>query len=137
MDQVFGWKPAYSVHVAAIDAQHRKLIRLLDELQRALQAGQAFTITDRIFRELVAYTDYHFKMEERLMQQHEYPGMAEHKFEHEVLTRRVLLFKQSYDQGKVALIPMSLLLFLQDWLRQHILETDKKYGEFLNAKGVK
>jgi hemerythrin len=27
--------------------------------------------------------------------------------------------------------------FLKDWLCKHILESDKRYGPFLNAKGVR
>jgi len=29
-----------------------------------------------------------------------------------------------------------VLVFLQTWLRDHILKTDKEYSEFLNARGV-
>jgi hemerythrin len=29
------------------------------------------------------------------------------------------------------------MTFLNDWLTNHILQSDMKYGAFLNAKGVK
>jgi hemerythrin len=32
---------------------------------------------------------------------------------------------------------MEVLNFLKGWLVKHIQGTDKKYGPFLNAKGVK
>lgn len=32
---------------------------------------------------------------------------------------------------------MALLLFLQSWLKEHILVTDKAYSSFLNERGVR
>lgn len=136
MQEQFQWQPAYSVNVGVLDKQHQRLISLLQGLQAAVNRGDGPTAADRVFKELIAYTKYHFGEEERLMEQYGFPGLAEHRFEHEVLTRRVLLFKESYDKGRVSLIPTSLLAFLQDWLKRHILVTDKKYSEFLNSHGV-
>jgi hemerythrin len=31
---------------------------------------------------------------------------------------------------------VELLLFLQSWLKKHVLRTDKQYSAFLNARGV-
>jgi hemerythrin len=135
-ETTFGWKASYSVQNTTMDAQHKKLISILDDLHRAIESGQKTSLLDRTFQDLIAYTKYHFKTEELLMEQQQYPGMADHKFEHQVLTRRVELFKQSYEAGKVALIPMSLLIFLQEWLTKHILGTDKKLGEYLRLRGL-
>jgi hemerythrin len=34
-------------------------------------------------------------------------------------------------------VPVSLLLFLQTWLKDHLLKTDKLYSSYLNARGVR
>jgi len=33
-------------------------------------------------------------------------------------------------------VAVALMQFLQKWLCHHIMETDKKYGPFLNEKGI-
>ncbi|MGZ4789783.1 MAG: hypothetical protein ACXVZX_14790 [Terriglobales bacterium] len=33
-------------------------------------------------------------------------------------------------------VPVSLLLFMQEWMKQHPLTTDRQYSAFLNARGV-
>lgn len=137
MSEIFRWQSSYSVQVDVLDAQHRHLIALLNDLREAVDSGQGASAADQIFKQLVAYTKYHFGEEERLMAKHDFPGLAAHKLEHDLLTRRVLLFKKSYDEGNTSLIPMSLLIFLQDWLKGHILGTDKQYSEFLNRQGVR
>ncbi len=137
MSETFLWQSSYSVQVAALDAQHRHLIALLNDLCEAVDLGQGLSVADQLLKQLIAYTKYHFGEEERLMAKYNFPGLAAHKLEHEILTRRVLLFKKSYDEGNSSLIPMSLLIFLQDWLKGHILGTDKQYGEFLNRQGVR
>jgi len=129
------WQPEYSVHVAALDAQHRHLFSLLLEIEAALDRGQGTKAAERIIPGLIAYTQYHFGEEERLMALHSFPGLGAHKQEHEILTRRVLLFKKSHDEGKPA-VPMSLLIFLREWLTKHILGTDMQYAEFFRRLGV-
>ena len=35
------------------------------------------------------------------------------------------------------LLALELLRYLKEWLARHIQQDDKKYGVFLNGKGVK
>ena len=39
-------------------------------------------------------------------------------------------------QYERVMLPMTVLNFLRDWLVEHIQGEDKKYGPFLNAKGI-
>jgi len=43
--------------------------------------------------------------------------------------------KGSFDKGE-NIITVEVMNFLKDWLNNHIIGTDKKYGPFLNSKGV-
>jgi hemerythrin len=43
---------------------------------------------------------------------------------------------EDHHAGKTG-VPVSLMLFLQTWLREHILVSDKAYSSFLNARGVR
>jgi hemerythrin HHE cation binding domain-containing protein len=62
------------------------------------------------------------------------PGTQAHKGEHKALVEQVLEFQKDFEAGKPG-VAVALMQFLQKWLCHHIMETDKKYGPFLNEKG--
>jgi hemerythrin len=129
------WTDRYSVNIAELDEQHQRLFRLIDELNRALAAGRGEIAVDDILRKLVEYTIVHFATEEQLMDQHGYPGFSAHRFEHNVLTEKITSLQIEHRAGKPG-VAAALALFLQRWLEEHILKTDRQYSQFLNAKGV-
>lgn len=133
---MFRWNDSYSVHIAAIDREHQGLFEILKELDEALAAGKGQNVIGGILRRVLAYTDQHFSHEEALMKAHEFPGLELHRAEHVAARSKVLNFERDYRQGKTS-IPVSLLLFLDDWLKNHILKSDKSYSAFLNDKGVR
>jgi hemerythrin-like metal-binding protein len=59
-----------------------------------------------------------------------------HKLEHKKFVGQVGEFKKLFDSGK-AMLSMEVMSFLSDWLKNHIMKTDKQYGPFFNGKGVK
>jgi len=69
------------------------------------------------------------------MAQAGYPDLASQKKEHEVFTAKIQNFKDEFDSGRTSL-SVSLATFVKDWLFGHISGSDKKYGPFLNSKGV-
>ena len=69
------------------------------------------------------------------MQTHAYPDFLAHKSEHDHLTERVMDLQRGFRSNEVRLT-IEAMEFLKDWLRHHILGSDKKYSPFLNTKGV-
>lgn len=135
MGSVFQWTKAYSVQVQALDRQHQKLFDTVNELDEALSRGCGNAVVEDVLKRLVEYTVSHFAAEEKLMDSSGFPGLAAHRTKHQELTRKVGAFQQEYKAGNRN-VPTALMLFLQNWLKDHILATDKKYSEFLNAKGI-
>lgn len=131
----FIWDNSYSVGVSELDNQHKGLVNILNELFEAMQENRSKEVLGGIISRLVTYTKTHFSTEERYMQTYSYPELAAQKREHALLTDQVIKFKNDFDSGKVALT-VQLTSFLKNWLVQHIQGSDKKYGPFLNAKGV-
>jgi hemerythrin len=132
----FEWKADYSVKVAAIDAQHKKLVGMLNDLYTALKAGEGREALEKILADLVDYTKTHFAAEERLMQANGYPGYLEHKDKHEKMAAKVLDYIKKYHANEIN-SPIEISNFLKDWLKKHIMSTDKAYGPFLNEKGIR
>jgi len=129
------WSPAFSVNVKQFDDQHKKLVAMVNQLHEAMKVGKGSEVLGPILNSLISYTASHFADEERLMQQNGYPNLAKHKVEHDKLTRQVLDLQKQYQTTKSAL-SMAVMSFLKDWLVNHIQGEDKKYGPFLNGKGV-
>jgi len=133
--EIMPWKDEYSVGIRQIDEQHKRLVRLLNELHQAMCEGKSREVMTGILSQLVDYTKGHFAAEERMMQGYLFPGYAAHKVEHDQLTKTVLKFQQEVTSGK-AVMSIDVMDFLKNWLRNHILATDQKYGPFLKSKGV-
>ena len=129
------WDDSFSVKIAQIDREHQKLVSLLNDLHAAMGTGKSKELLGKIFDELITYTVTHFATEEKLMTQHAYPDFAAHKIEHEKLTKQALELQASFKAGKAG-VNFEVLNFLRDWLKTHILDSDKKYGPFLNSKGI-
>ncbi len=124
--EMISWSEKYSVNNFLIDAQHKKLVSIINRLHAAMKEGKAKNILEFILDDLIMYTKEHFRTEERMMMNANYPGLKEHSQEHEKLTEKVIDFQKLFIEGK-ALITMDLMNFLKSWLINHIEGTDKKY----------
>lgn len=132
---IITWSDELSVGVHAFDDQHKHMVSLINELHDAMSTGKGSTVLGRILSELADYTVYHFRAEETVFEEHEYPGFASHRNSHDELTRQVLDFKNQFEAGE-AVLSMEIMKFLTDWLTNHILGADKAYTAYLNGKGV-
>lgn len=133
---LFEWRDDYSVKIPSIDAQHQRLVAILNELHESMVSGHGAERLRAVLGELVAYTAEHFAYEEALFAEHGYPNAAAHTAEHQRLVEQVLEFKRKYEGGQAA-INMALMKFLKDWLIKHILGSDKAYGGHLVERGVR
>lgn len=130
------WGPNLRVGITLIDQQHERLVALINALNDTMGAGKSRSVLAGILDELISYTNTHFASEEDLMRQHAYGDAPSHKSEHSQLLAKVADFKQQFDSGNTK-IAGSLLTFLCDWLSEHILGTDMRFGRTLLEKGVK
>jgi hemerythrin len=135
-EKAIRWNESYRVNIAVFDRQHQSLFNTINELNDALAAGHGATAIDHVLQKLLEYAKNHFASEEFFMEAHHYPGLAAHRLEHQAFARSIDKYVDDHKKGKSG-VPVSLLLFLQTWLREHILKTDKAYGAFLNDHGVR
>ncbi|MDH3976467.1 MAG: bacteriohemerythrin [Deltaproteobacteria bacterium] len=131
----FPWRKEFEVNIREIDNQHKELVKIINSLQEAINLGEGKERLAQVLENLLAYTDFHFAAEEKLLKKHGYPHYEEHKRKHIAMREKVISLIQDYNRGRIAMT-FSVLKFLQDWLSKHIMGTDKLYGEYLNKKGV-
>jgi hemerythrin len=130
------WKSEYSVGIASIDIQHRKLIELINSLQTAVDYSTGEEFERKALDELVDYTKTHFKYEEGLMEQNDYPDFEAHRESHAHMIAKVDQVLEAYRRDQEDAMQQALD-FLKDWLINHINGTDKQYSSYLIDKGVK
>jgi len=125
------WSKILSVGFEEIDEDHRKLIGIFNELNRAVANGDAADYLAATLEELINCTVWHFSHEERLMLKYRYVGFEEHKTEHRELIESARELQQQALQADQAMANEQIA-FLERWLTGHILTTDQKLGAFLS-----
>ena len=100
-----------------------------------MEQGKGYDALKDVFDGLLSYTKEHFLTEESLMKLYHYPQYEQHREKHASMTNHVLKLVGQFEQGTLK-HPIQITNFLKEWLGKHIMETDRKYGPFLNSKGV-
>lgn len=132
---LINWNETYSVKVKEIDAQHKKLVEIINELHEKMKEGKGKQIIEKLLTDLLDYTVFHFSFEEKLLNTHSYPDYKIHVKLHSDLIDEVKSFRKKYEGGN-AMLSLELMDFLKRWLVEHILNSDKQYSTHLNASGV-
>lgn len=133
------WGPQLEVGFGDIDVQHQRLVRLLNELEEAAASSDdPHGQLGQVLAELVRYTQVHFAFEEHLMATYALEGheaSRRHREEHRALTGQVLAYRDRFVSGEAEL-DADVLAFLRDWLRSHILGTDRGFARALIDAGA-
>lgn len=129
------WSKEYSIGIEYIDQDHKKLLHLLNQFSIAYDYAQCEEFEREALEELVSYTKYHFKREEKLMEDYGYPGFPEHQEEHQAMIDKVEEYVAIYNiEGHNSLKQVTNLLTY--WLINHIQESDTKYRDYLVELGA-
>ncbi|MDK2800925.1 MAG: hemerythrin [Clostridiales bacterium] len=136
---LFKWKDAFSCNIREIDEQHQKLFKLGSDLNHLISLKDEFDRYDEIvgiLNELKEYTSYHFNFEEQLMEKYNFKELDEHKRAHEAFINKLNeIYSKDIDANQ-SKVTMDIVIFIADWIEQHILKTDQRYKTFLNEKGI-
>lgn len=124
------WSDKYSVGNDMVDAQHQKLMDIINRYHDALEAKRPRAELVKIFDEVSDYAIYHFRDEEALMERIQFPKMARHKVIHKQLIEQIGKLRAELVSG-VAEIEQQIRFFLKNWLTAHIVGIDTQYTPFL------
>ncbi|MDY0190093.1 MAG: bacteriohemerythrin [Desulfuromonas sp.] len=129
------WKECYSVGISTFDDEHHVLVRVINDLYDAVREKKGDTALHNLLNILVEYTEKHFSHEEQYMDKIDYPDAAEHKEQHVVLKNKLNDYLQKVVSKETGLSP-EVMGFLRAWLLDHIVETDKQFGDFLRSRSI-
>ena len=130
MKAMVTWSESLSLGDPEIDEQHRTLIGLLNELYASMLAGTARSRLTLLISDLTAYTRLHFQNEERYFELFGYPELAEHAQEHKELIEKLGALGARHAEGEEDL-SVEFLLFMGNWVIEHVMLTDMRYKTFL------
>jgi hemerythrin len=130
----FEWLDSYSVGIPSIDADHKLLVSLVNDVVTAIEAHHGRDVMNDALIRLIEYTAHHFEREEEAMDACHFPGLEAHRALHDRLIRTVLRLLLRYRNNELE--PLELAEFLMDWLITHILEEDRKLGAHLRLHGA-
>lgn len=136
MVSLFAWNDSFLTHLDSVDAQHHRLVRLINDLaEMALSSNEisptAFaSVRDRV----VEYAQLHFRDEENLMQAAALDKchVEQHLADHQAFIAEA---QHLSDIGKerVAARTKALTEYLIHWLGYHILNVDQSMARQIHA----
>jgi hemerythrin-like metal-binding protein len=129
------WSEEFSVGVAVLDEQHQKIIGMINRLIEEASATVRSEIVSDILVGMTQYAEEHFRTEEALMSEHDYPDLVEHRGQHKVYARETIDLSHAAAIG-METVPHAMLDYLRYWWVEHILQEDIKYKAFFAGRGV-
>ena len=137
-DDFLEWGPPLFTGIEAIDEQHKMLVEMLNEANLRMRSLVERSMVEDIVRDLMSYALYHFETEEELMLEHAYAqespdDAATHAREHREFSQTVAGVQKDLVAGK-PITREVLLGFLNNWLVNHILNTDMRLAAFLKSR---
>lgn len=134
----FEWAQDMIIDGGPIDADHRNLVDLVNELHTATSQGHGHEVIKSIMERVMRYTKEHLAREEQIMASIHFPNLDKHKQGHAKFAKQLGELQLKYEQGS-ATVASQLSTVLRDWLSLHIRRSDKEIKAFLlkQAKGDK
>ncbi len=125
---IFPWNNNFETNVEIIDEQHKKLVEILNRLAFHLIHSSSDIILDSVFNELVEYTNYHFKSEEKYWSRYLKDDVwyqNHEKMHHSFVGKIFDLKEKGANKSKYDAV-QEIVSFLTHWLAFHILDSDKR-----------
>jgi hemerythrin len=118
-----------------MDDQHGILVDTLNEARMHLVGGKNQKQLNEHIERLIEFTRLHFSCEESLLERHGFPGLAEHRAEHEQILTAILTAGSCAENDEKTELHRLLSGLSVSYL-QHIEAFDRQYGSWLNELGI-
>lgn len=133
MSEAIKWNDSLSLGLEVIDEQHKKLLKIVNEVIGCFDRDDRDHFLKIKFSELREYTVIHFHDEEDYMVKIQYDKITEHKKQHDDLKKQVKSYQASFFHHE-SITKDQLIEFFRNWLLEHILNHDMSIKTFLVQK---
>lgn len=126
----FEWSSEFISGIDVIDFQHKILVERINEMINSINKNESQENLMFLFVFLEDYMIYHFSTEEQFFNSFNYLDKEKHLREHHEFNEKMIQFKKECQEG-LSYIDEKIIVFLLNWLKEHLLGTDKKFTEYL------
>ena len=135
---LINWSEDFVTGITEIDEQHRILVNCINVVNARLTQNFTAEFLDKITSDLEKYVLFHLETEEELMQRFNYAESNAddtklHLSKHQEFNTQVNFVREGIKTGHL-ISREELLTFLNGWLINHILQTDKNLADFILGK---
>ena len=132
---LINWSETYSIELSIIDTQHKKWIEFVNNLYKSYKSkANKKDILENISK-LLDYTDYHFGFEEKYIEDFNCGNLEGHKKEHASFISTIKKHQVLFEQGDIDVV-YKLIIYLNNWIINHINDDDKRYVECFKINGL-
>jgi len=126
------WSKKMSVGNETIDSEHKKILDLVNEVERIIRSKDS-ALFARALDVLEKATRKHFEHEEKIALAIDFP-FEEHNLEHEYILGEFQVLKGKFAEiqgGWSESVAEHYYMFLSTWAIDHVMEDDMKMKPFL------
>lgn len=133
---IIEWCDEYQLGLPAIDKDHREMVEQCNHYLVAVDQGASLAELAGLLDRLILRTKAHFIAEERLLDRHDYPGLALHKADHDRLLVQAEALRDRFDQADeddeaAHQLVSETTQFMREWLLDHVRVNDRPFKPFL------
>lgn len=120
------WSHEFSVGKEFIDDDHKTLFNIYNQLVEYLGDAPYKEGFAELLSKMTDYSLSHFSKEEEYMMSIKYPNFKAHREQHKSYIKKTALYNSRFMSADPPVLK-DVVLFLQDWWKEHILFNDMKY----------
>jgi hemerythrin-like metal-binding protein len=127
------WNEGLSMHIPEIDAEHRRFIDLVNDLNEAIIGRMDREVLKRCMQAILDDAAAHFAHEQALFKEWRYPEAGEHAVKHAQIMRALNDLMARFERGGTEYDWIDAGLQIKKVLIEHLLTEDMKYRDFFLA----
>jgi len=130
MSILYDWSDDFASNDTTVDSQHKYLFQIINDFAGKSVEDVAEEDIILFLDRLHEYCDFHFKEEEQLMIDNNYPLIEHHAKLHKELTQTVKRTREQLKNREICVQYDAIINFCLQWLNNHIAQEDLIFVNF-------
>ena len=118
------WNDGLNLGVKDIDDDHKKLLRIINDLSDAINNNETKNVIETVFKEIQKHTKDHFSREETYLEECQCTKLEDHIKKHRAFCAELLELKTKALSSQNNISAQDVSIYITEWLLKHIIEED-------------